>query len=152
MTYKTGLALVFLMGTSVADSQQFELVRVGALVCQTRAAEAQQEKAETLLSCTFRSDGDAVQQEYSGKMSGHGLYLTEPGGVEAIWGVLAMTPQLDPKALAGKYDKRSKYEFQRSERTDILFGGDQDAIGLELVMPTLGPLSPDTVLELTPAE
>ncbi len=148
MINKTGVALVFFLGASVADSQQFELVRAGALVCQTKAADAQQENAETLLSCAFRLDGDAVQQEYAGKMSGHGLHLIEPGGVDAIWGVLAMTRELDPKALAGRYDRNAKHEFRRSGRTDILFGGDRDAIGLELVTPLLGPLSPDTVLEL----
>lgn len=82
-------------------------------------------------------------------MHGEGLYLVDPGGVRTVWNVLAPTRELRPDALEGDYDVVSKHNFKYAEdRPNLLIGGMDDVVALELVAPPVDPISPSTRLTL----
>jgi hypothetical protein len=123
------------------------LEQVGALHCTARKAEG---AATTKLRCRLRlSDVDVEQANYEGEMYGRGLYLVEPGGVQVLWNVLAPTRLLEPTALAGDYDIVSKHGFEQARSNpNLLIGGMDDVVGLELIAPPVDAIDASTRLTL----
>lgn len=78
-----------------------------------------------------------------------GLYLVWPGQVRTLWNVLAPTRQLPPEAVEGEYDTVSKHDFADAKKTpNLLIGGMNDVVVLELVAPLIDPIGPSTRLIL----
>jgi hypothetical protein len=119
----------------------------GALHCLASRAEG---AATSKLACTLRlQDEDATEQSFEGVLYGEGLYLVSPGEVRTLWNVLAPTRHLRPEALEGDYDVVSKHKFAYAEqRPNLLIGGMDDVVALELVAPRVDPISPATRLTL----
>jgi hypothetical protein len=86
-------------------------------------------------------------------MYGRGLYLVDPGGVQVLWNVLAPTSALEPTAIAGDYDIVSKHGFKDAQsRPNLLIGGSNDVVGLELIAPPVDAIDPSTRLTLRRAD
>lgn len=119
----------------------------GALHCLASRAEG---AATSKLACTLRlQDVDGGEQSFEGVLHGDGLYLVSPGEVRTLWNVLAPTRRLRPEALEGDYDVVSKHNFAYAQqRPNLLIGGMDDVVALELVAPRVDPISPATRLTL----
>lgn len=150
------LALAFAVvlsgaGSAPAENGSGVLKQVGALHCTAREAEG---AATTRLRCRLRlSKVDVEKASYEGEMYGRGLHLVDPGGVQVLWNVLAPTRLLEPAALAGDYDIVSKHGFKYSRSNpNLLIGGMDDVVGLELVAPTVDAIDASTRLTLRQAQ
>jgi hypothetical protein len=123
------------------------LKQVGALHCLASKAQG---APTTKLTCDLKlSQAQAAQKRYEGIMFGEGLYLVSPGPVRVLWNVLAPTRLLEPTALAGDYDIVSKHGFAYArENRNVLVGGMDDVVGLELISPQVDAITPSTRLTL----
>jgi hypothetical protein len=120
----------------------------GALTCRATPA-AQSSKADTKFDCSLKLYNNPHRYKVDGRMTGPGLYLVAPGGTAVVWRVLSPTVNLDPRAISGSYDINSKYRFAFSqERADVLVGGVNDTVALQLVSPVVGAVEPDMKLTL----
>lgn len=119
----------------------------GALHCLASRAEG---AATTKLTCSLRlQEVDVSEQSFEGVLHGEGLYLVSPGGVRTVWNVLSPTRRLRPEALEGDYDVHSKHKFAYAQqKANVLVGGMDDVIALELVAPRVDPISPSTRMTL----
>jgi hypothetical protein len=90
----------------------------------------------------------ATTSAVTGTLHGSALYLVD-GGIRVFWRVLSPTDKLEPTALAGDYDITSKFGFKYAQqRSDVLVGGMNDSVALELVTPTVDAINPSVRLTL----
>lgn len=122
---------------------------VGALHCTARRAEG---AATTKLRCNLRlSDARDDRGTFEGEMFGEGLYLVAPGEISVVWNVFAPGP-IQASSLAGDYDTVSKHRFKyEQENRNLLIGGRNDVVALELIAPRVDPITPATRLTLREA-
>jgi Protein of unknown function (DUF992) len=132
-------------GRSKADSPS-ALVSVGALTCEARRVTP--DASATLLDCGLRFDL-GIKAAYTGEMHGKGLYLVHPGEIHVVWRVLAKDPSIAPEALVGVYSTSSNhaYPFVRNN-SNVLVGGKEAAVVLELLAPRVDAIGSDTHLSL----
>jgi hypothetical protein len=123
-----------------------ELVSVGALTCEAKRVTP--DASATLLDCGLRFDF-GIEATYTGEMHGKGLYLVHPGEVHVVWRVLAKGPSIAPESLAGVYRTSSNhaYPFVRNN-SNVLVGGKEAAVVLELLAPRVDAIGSDTHLSL----
>jgi hypothetical protein len=123
------------------------LVPLGALACEARKLRPNAEATE--LDCGLRLDTGATEARFTGEMRGKGLYIVYPGRVRVLWRVLASDPQTPLTALAGSYDASSdrSYAFVR-ENDNVLVGGNDDEVVLELLAPRVDAIGSETRLSL----
>lgn len=144
-------AMIFIAANTAiaqtASSVPGNLQRVGALHCLATRAEG---SATTRLQCDLRlADVDVQQEAFEGVLYGEGLYLVAPGEVRTLWSVLSPTRRLEPAALEGDYDIVSKHGFAYAqEHPNLLIGGMNDVVALELISPRVDPIEPSTRLTL----
>ena len=82
-------------------------------------------------------------------MYGEALYLALPAKGRVSWTVLAPNPKLNPRDLAGDYDRVSRHAFQYPrDNRKVLVGGKDDVVGLELTVPAIDGLDASTLLTL----
>lgn len=148
-------AVVALVASSAAaqspqrkDGDRPHLKQVGALHCL--AWQAAVDDVTTRLSCALRIPNvETANAEFEGEMRGKGLYLVSPGPVQVLWNVLAPTRYLPVRALAGTYDTTSKHSFSYAQgNQNVLLGGMDDVVALELIGPTIDAIGPGTKLTL----
>jgi uncharacterized protein DUF992 len=93
------------MAAAVITSMQpahAQRARVGTLACNLAPTVGFIIGSQQQMSCTFRpSRGRAVP--YAGTLSRIGLDVGFTRGGQLVWGVLAATSSLSPRALAGNY-------------------------------------------------
>lgn len=146
-------ACVFLSCLSagaMAQSPPGVLEQAGGLNCIARLEDDARSADRTSLECEFRPMGSEVDRlRYSGELVGSGLWLVDPGPVRLFWRVLAPTRKLDARALEGDYDITSRNDFKLAENGhNVLFGGDADAIALQLNAPVVDGIRPSTRMTL----
>jgi hypothetical protein len=129
------------------DPMSGVLKPVGALHCSATRAEG---AATSKLACTLRLMGaDADQAKFEGLLYGEGLYLVSPGIIRTLWNVLSPTRRLPIHALEGEYDTKSKHDFAYvRHKQNLLIGGMNDTVVLDLIAPRVDPISPSTRLTL----
>jgi len=124
------------------------LKQVGALSCTASRDEVG--PATTKLDCLLRLDGGMhPDARLLGEMYGNGLYLVSPGYIEVLWNVLAPTRVIAPGSLTGEYDRISSHDFPYvRDNGNVLVGGLNDVIALELIAPTIDAIDASTRLVL----
>jgi len=80
-----------------------ERIKVGVLVCNAGAAIGMIIESKQQLNCTYTPANNAPPQHYLGSIQNIGLDLGVTGGGVMTWGVLAVTNEVAPGALAGPY-------------------------------------------------
>ena len=139
------------IGEAVAqDKYPGTLQIVGVLHCRAALAEGEPRLERTLLNCQYRQHNHSQEPvQLTGEMVGSGLCLVEPGVVRLMWNVLAPTPTVNPRDMAGDYDIEPSYNYALAEkRSNILYGGLGDTFALELVSVPLEGISPSTRMTL----
>jgi hypothetical protein len=123
---------------------------VGALHCRLALAEGEPRLERTLLNCQYRQHNHSQKPvQLTGEMVGSGLWLVNPGVVSVMWNVLAPTPTVHPRDIAGDYDIEPSYNYALADkRSNILYGGLGDTFALELVSARLDGISPSTRMTL----
>jgi hypothetical protein len=100
------LAAVACVAGSVATAPRAEAadrVDVGVLVCHVKASIGWIITSKQEMTCTFSSSQGDLPQRYAGSITTVGLDLGVTGAGIMTWGVLAVTSQVAPGALAGTY-------------------------------------------------
>jgi hypothetical protein len=100
------LATAALIAGSVAAAPRAEAadrVDVGVLVCHVKASIGWIITSKQEMTCTFSSSQGDLPQRYAGSITTVGLDLGVTGAGIMTWGVLALTSQVAPGALAGTY-------------------------------------------------
>ncbi|QJP13211.1 DUF992 domain-containing protein [Starkeya sp. ORNL1] len=100
------LAAVACVAGSVAAAPRAEAadrVDVGVLVCHVKASIGWIVTSKQEMTCTFSSSQGDLPQRYAGSITTVGLDLGVTGAGIMTWGVLAVTAQVAPGALAGTY-------------------------------------------------
>lgn len=148
------LVSAFLLLTAQDASAQPEAVlkRAGALQREASAGDTSRTEKVTDLKCVLRLRHSDKTYAVSGTLYDSGLYVVE-GGIRVFWSVLPPTDNLEPTALAGDYDITSKFGFKYAhQRSDVLVGGMNDSVALELVTPTVDAINPSVRLTLVMSE
>jgi hypothetical protein len=153
LVFISALAAQLLAPQNVSAEAEGILKPAGALECETSARDTSRTEKVTNLDCVLRLRDRDKSYAVTGKLYGSALYLVE-GGVRVLWSVLAPTDNLEPTALAGDYDITSKFGFEHAQkRTDVLVGGMNDSVALELVHPPLETaINPSVRLTLAMSE
>ncbi len=130
------------------------LKRIGTLHCLGELSEEEAPPAEVNLECQLRFDEDKETdtRNYTGRMTGSGIYLVEPGATRMSFAVLALTRTAGEAqtSLDGDYDVATRHNFDIAEtRKTLLFGGTGDRYALELEVPTLDGIDASTRLTLS---
>lgn len=130
------------------ESARPRLKQAGALHCLAWQASAA--GVTTRLSCTLRVPNvKNSNATFEGEMDGKGLYLVSPGPIQVLWNVLAPTRYLPEHAVAGTYDTTGKFSFAYAQgNKNVLIGGLDDVVALELIAPTIDAIGPGTTLTL----
>jgi hypothetical protein len=100
------LATAALIAGSVAAAPRAEAadrVDVGVLVCHVKASIGWIITSKQEMTCTFSSSQGDLPQRYAGSITTVGVDLGVTGAGIMTWGVLALTSQVAPGALAGTY-------------------------------------------------
>ncbi len=100
------LAAAACIAGSVAATPRAEAadrVDVGVLVCHVKASIGWIITSKQEMTCTFSSSQGDLPQRYAGSITTVGLDLGVTGAGIMTWGVLAVTSQVAPGALAGTY-------------------------------------------------
>lgn len=123
------------------------LQRVGGLSCVVSAGERE---GVSRLACELRLFHAATDiRRYQGELTGSGLALVDPGSINVIWSVLAPVYELDPTGLIGSYDTTSLHGFvYAGQSSQLLVGGVNDSVGLELQAPAVNAVRPETRMTL----
>lgn len=88
---------------SAVPAQAADRVDVGVLVCHVGASIGWIVTSKQDLNCTLSPSDGSLPQRYKGSITTVGLDLGVTGAGIMTWGVLALTKQVAPGALAGTY-------------------------------------------------
>lgn len=102
---KTSVAALAALATLALSprAEAADRVDVGVLVCHVQASIGLIITSKQEMNCTFSSSQGAPPQRYAGTITTVGLDLGVTGAGIMTWGVLAVTSQVAPGALAGTY-------------------------------------------------
>ncbi len=78
-------------------------VKVGTLSCDVSRGVGMILVQKQALLCTFRPDGAAPEEKYTGQIVDYGVALGQVSAGHLIWGVLAPATGMPRGALAGTY-------------------------------------------------
>ncbi|HSI42253.1 MAG TPA: DUF992 domain-containing protein [Xanthobacteraceae bacterium] len=95
-----GAAALFLSAAPVLAADK---VDAGVLVCNAGASIGMIVESKQELTCTYNPSNNGPTQRYAGTIQTIGLDLGVTGGGVMTWGVLAVTKDVLPGALAGPY-------------------------------------------------
>lgn len=88
---------------SAPRAQAADRVDVGVLVCHVGSSIGLLITSKQEMNCTFSSKQGDLPQRYAGTITTVGIDLGVTGAGIMTWGVLALTKQVAPGALAGTY-------------------------------------------------
>ncbi len=96
-------AAATVLALAAAPANAADRVKVGVLVCNAGASIGMIVTSKQELSCTYTPADNSPVQRYAGVIKSVGIDLGVTGGGVMTWGVLALTKQVAPGALAGPY-------------------------------------------------
>ncbi|WAC25856.1 MULTISPECIES: DUF992 domain-containing protein [unclassified Ancylobacter] len=96
-------ATATVLALAAVPASAADRVKTGVLVCNAGASIGMIISSKQELACTYTPSDNSPVQRYSGVIKSVGLDLGVTGGGVMTWGVLALTKQVAPGALAGPY-------------------------------------------------
>ncbi|MBS9477918.1 DUF992 domain-containing protein [Ancylobacter radicis] len=96
-------ATATILALAAVPATAADRVKTGVLVCNAGASIGMIISSKQELACTYTPSDNTPVQRYSGVIKSVGLDLGVTGGGVMTWGVLALTKQVTPGALAGPY-------------------------------------------------